>query len=103
VRLEPGVAFPFVQRLLALNDLRPDDPLVDVIVLPKNDPNTGLRGMRSIDAHELPMARAVFTRGQSPHEYIPAFSMSPFLSPNAGRARGDRWLSSGSCPAFCQE
>jgi 5'-nucleotidase len=79
-RLEPGVAFPFVRRLLALNDLRAGDPLVEVIVLSKNDPNTGLRVMRSIAAHDLPMTRAAFTRGRSPHEYIPAFSMSLFLS-----------------------
>lgn len=79
-RLEPGVAFPFIQRLLALNDLRPGDPLVEVIVLSKNDPTTGIRVMRSVAAHGLPMTRAVFTRGQSPHEYIPAFEMSLFLS-----------------------
>lgn len=79
-QLRPGVAFPFIQRLLGLNDLRPEDPLVEVIVLSKNDPNTGLRVMRSIASHGLPMTRAVFTRGRSPHEYIPAFDMSLFLS-----------------------
>lgn len=41
--LPPGVAFPFIQRLLHLNDLRPDDPFVEVIVLSRNDPDTGLR------------------------------------------------------------
>ena len=53
--LEPGVAFPFIKRLLALNDLRPEDPPVEVIVLSKNDPTTGLRVMRSIAKHALPM------------------------------------------------
>lgn len=79
-QLQPGVAFPFIQRLLGLNDLRPEDPLVEVIVLSRNDPNTGLRVMRSVASYGLPMTRAVFTRGRSPHEYIPAFSMSLFLS-----------------------
>ena len=48
-RLLPGVAFPFIQRLLGLNDLRADtDPVVEVIVLSKNDPSTGLRVLRSV-------------------------------------------------------
>lgn len=31
--LQTGVAFPFINRLLNLNDLRPEDPLVEVIIL----------------------------------------------------------------------
>lgn len=78
--LRPGAAFPFIQRLLGLNDLRPDDPLVEVIVLSRNDPDTGLRVMHSIKEHGLPISRAVFTQGKSPYEYIAAFEMSLFLS-----------------------
>ena len=81
-QLQPGVAFPFIQRLLGLNDLRPHDPLVEVIVLSQNDPTTGLRVMRSIESHELPISRAVFTQGRAPYEYIGAFEMSLFLSGN---------------------
>lgn len=81
--LRPGVAFPFIQRLLSLNDLRAaDDPLVEVIVLSKNDPSTGLRVLRSIKSHGLAISRAVFTQGQAPYLYIPAFDMSLFLSAN---------------------
>ncbi|BBZ54299.1 5'-nucleotidase [Mycolicibacterium phocaicum] len=80
--LKPGVAFPFIQRLLGLNDLRPGDPLVEVIVLSHNDPMTGLRVMRSVQAHGLAMSRAVFTQGQSPYAYIEALRMSLFLSAN---------------------
>ena len=80
VTLGAGVAFPFVRRLLALNDLQPGDPVVEVIVLSKNDPSTGLRVMRSIAAHALPMSRAVFTQGEAPHRYMSAFGMSLFLS-----------------------
>ncbi|WP_006246058.1 5'-nucleotidase [Mycolicibacterium tusciae] len=80
--LSAGVAFPFIHRLLSLNDLRPADPLVEVIVLSHNDPMTGLRVMRSIQAHKLPISRAVFTQGQAPYDYIRAFSMSLFLSGN---------------------
>jgi len=81
--LLPGVAFPFIQRLLGLNDLRDDDdPLVEVIVLSKNDPSTGLRVLRSVKAHGLKISRAVFTQGQAPYQYIEAFEMSLFLSGN---------------------
>lgn len=61
--LEAGVAFPFIQRLLNLNDLRPGNPLVEVIILSHNDPMTGLRVMRSVKAHRLPITRSVFTQG----------------------------------------
>ncbi|MGP4995262.1 5'-nucleotidase [Glutamicibacter ardleyensis] len=81
--LEPGHAFPFVKQLLSLNDLRSaDDPLVEVIVLSRNDPSTGLRVMRSIADHKLHISRAVFTQGRAPYEYIGALKMSLFLSGN---------------------
>ena len=87
-QLAPGVAFPFIKRLLSLNDLsEPDDPLVEVIVLSKNDPDTGLRVMRSIQTHGLPITRAVFMQGRSPHKFIPAFNMSLFLSANRDDVR----------------
>jgi 5'-nucleotidase len=47
VPLPKGIAFPFIKRLLALNDLSPspEDPLVEVVLLSRNDPDTGLRVM----------------------------------------------------------
>ena len=83
--LQPGVAFPFVRRLLSLNDLADGDekPLVEVIVLSKNDPDTGLRVMRSIQHHRLPITRATFMQGRSPYHFMPAFNMALFLSANA--------------------
>jgi 5'-nucleotidase len=82
--LQPGAAFPFIQRLLSLNDLRPGDPLVEVIVLSRNDASTGLRLMRSMEHHGLTVTRAVFTQGRSPLEYIAALEMSLFLTQNRG-------------------
>ncbi|HDU8583808.1 TPA: 5'-nucleotidase [Morganella morganii] len=55
-----GVACPFIRRLLKLNELRPQDPLVEVILLSRNDPDTGLRVMNSIEYYKLPTTRAVF-------------------------------------------
>jgi 5'-nucleotidase len=81
--LAAGVAFPFIQRLLSLNDLAAaNDPLVEVIVMSHNDPDTGLRVMRSIQHHGLGITRAIFTEGQSPYIYMPVLNMSLFLSAN---------------------
>ncbi len=81
--LERGVAFPFIRRVLSLNQLNLDDPPVEVILLSRNDPDTGLRVMNSIQHYGLPITRAVFMQGQSPHPYIPAFDIELFLSANA--------------------
>ncbi|WP_030722078.1 5'-nucleotidase [Streptomyces sp. NRRL F-2580] len=88
VVLAKGAAFPFVRRLLSLNDLAdPSDPLVEVIILSRNDPDTGLRVMRSIQAHGLRISRAVFRQGRSPHRFMPALNMSLFLSANEADVR----------------
>jgi 5'-nucleotidase len=86
--LHPGVAFSFIRRLLSLNDLaEAGDPLVEVIVLSRNDPDTGLRVMRSVQAHGLQISRAVFMQGRSPYRFMPALSMSLFLSANQDDVR----------------
>lgn len=77
-----GAAFPFVQRLLALNDLSPDDVLVEVILLAKDDAVTGLRLMNSIAHYGLRIERAVFTEGRAPYEYIPSLNICLYLSGN---------------------
>jgi len=78
-----GVAFPFIRRLLSLNELSDDDtPLVEVIILSKNDPDTGLRLMRSIQHHQLNITRAVFKEGRAPYEYMKPLKMALFLSAN---------------------
>jgi len=84
VPLPRGIAFPFIKRLLALNDLSPDpqDPLVEVVLLSRNDPDTGLRVMKTIEHYGLGMTRAIFMQGKSPYEYIPALNIALFLSGN---------------------
>ena len=41
--LKPGCAFPFIRRLLSLNGEREDDQPVEVVLLSRNDADTGLR------------------------------------------------------------
>ncbi|CAI8976522.1 5'-nucleotidase [Methylocaldum szegediense] len=80
--LSPGVAFPLVKKLLALNRVLPA-PMVEVILLSRNSADTGLRVFNSIRHHQLDICRAAFTSGQSPFNYIAAFGAHLFLSANA--------------------
>ncbi|MCB7137963.1 5'-nucleotidase [Cellulosimicrobium marinum] len=106
--LRPGVAFGFVRRLLALNDLAPaDDPLVEVIVMSRNSPETGLRVMRSVRHHDLAITRAVFRQGHTPYEFIRPLHMDLFLSADEASVRDavDRGLPAGYVldPTFADE
>jgi len=85
--LAPGIAFPFIQRLLNLNNIFPDLEPVEVVLLSHNDPDTGLRVFNSIGHHQLKIVRAAFTTGDSPFKYIPAYNVSLFLSANADDVR----------------
>lgn len=78
--LKRGVAFPFIERLLSLNHPAEDDEPVEVILLSKNDPDTGLRVMNSIEHYGLPISRAAFVRGRDPFRYLAAFNAALFLS-----------------------
>lgn len=77
--LQPGIAFPLVQKLLGLNAMRPDVG-VEVILLSRNSGNTGLRIFNSIEHYGLDVVRAAFTNGAPPHAYIEAFGADLFLS-----------------------
>lgn len=78
--LEPGIAFPLVQKLLALNDADSGAARVEVILLSRNSADTGLRVFNSIRHHGLKITRAAFTRGESTHRYINAFGAHLYLS-----------------------
>lgn len=75
-----GVALPFVRRLLSLNDAFANDPPIEVVLLSRNSPETGLRVFHSIAHHGLPITRAAFTNGQAPWPWLPAFGACLFLS-----------------------
>lgn len=80
IPLEPGVAFGLVKKLLALNGRDSTNPCVEVILLSRNNADTGLRIFNSIKHHNLNIGRAAFTRGESTHPYISAFGAQLFLS-----------------------
>ena len=80
----PGVAFSLVQKLLAFNA---DAPQVQVVILSRNDPVSGMRVFRSAQHYGLPIERGVFTRGQSPWRYLKPLDANLFLSVNEADVR----------------
>lgn len=79
---EKGVAYPFVKRLLKLNNSFAEQHPVEVILMSKNSPETGLRAFRSIQHYNLDISRACFTNGKPNFQYLPGFNASLFLSAN---------------------
>ena len=78
--LLPGTAFPLVKALLKLNQLIPGRRLVEVVVISRNTPDTGLRAFNAIEAHKLDISRAAFTGGEPIVHYLQAFKIDLFLS-----------------------
>jgi 5'-nucleotidase len=76
-----GVAFSLVKKLLAFNSPG-SPPLVEVVILSRNDPVSGMRVFRSARHYQLPIERGVFTRGESPWRYLKPLNAHLFLSTN---------------------
>ena len=86
--LAPGIAFPLVRKLLALNEgAGADLPRVEVILLSRNSSDTGLRIFNSIEHYRLKISRAVFTSGAEVYPYIKPFGAQLFLSANPDSVR----------------
>ena len=81
----PGVAFSLVQKLLAFN--QPGRQLVEVVMLSRNDPVSGMRIFRSAQAGGIPMQRGVFTQGRDPFRYLRPLGAHLFLSANESDVR----------------
>ena len=79
-----GVAFSLVNKLLAFNATQ---ALVEVVILSRNDPVSGMRVFRSCQHYGLPIERGVFTRGQSPWRYLKPLAANLFLSTNEADVR----------------
>jgi 5'-nucleotidase len=78
--LNPGVAFPLVKKLLAIKHPETQVPLVEVVLVSRNNGDTGLRIFNSIQHHNLNIQRAAFSNGKSPYAYLKAFGAHLFLS-----------------------
>ena len=82
---KPGVAFSLVQKLLAFNTS--EAQRVEVVILSRNDPVSGMRVFRSAQHYGLPIQRGSFTRGQSPWRYLRPLNANLFLSTHLSDVR----------------
>ena len=82
---KPGVAFSLVKKLLAFNDEQLQR--VEVVILSRNDPVSGLRVMRSAAHYALPIIRCSFTRGEAPWRYLKPLHANLFLSTHLSDVR----------------
>jgi len=87
VVLDKGVAFPFIRRFLSINQHFAGEAPVEVVLLSRNSPETGLRVMNSIAHYGLDISRACFVTGKSPYTYLPAFNTSLFLTAHENDVR----------------
>jgi 5'-nucleotidase len=89
---KPGVAFSLVQKLLAFNQAATHSTAnsnqpVEVVILSRNDPVSGLRVMKSAAHYNLPIIRCSFTRGESPWRYLKPLHANLFLSTHLSDVR----------------
>ncbi len=77
--LEKGTAFHLVQSLLYLN-AEAKKRIVEVIVMSRNSPETGVRIMNSVTKYGLDITRMAFSGGEPLSPYIDAFDIDLFLS-----------------------
>jgi 5'-nucleotidase len=82
---KPGVAYSLVHKLLAFN--AGGAARVEVVILSRNDPVSGMRVFRSARHYGLAVQRGVFTRGESPWRYLRPLSANLFLSTNEADVR----------------
>ena len=81
----PGIAFSLIKKLLAFNDA--STQRVEVVILSRNDPVSGMRIFRSGHANNIKLERGVFTQGRSPFRYLRPLGAHLFLSANAEDVR----------------
>jgi 5'-nucleotidase len=82
---KPGVAFSLVKKLLAFNS--DDAKRVEVVILSRNDPVSGMRVFRSAQHYGLAVQRGTFTRGQPPWRYLKPLHANLFLSTHLSDVR----------------
>ena len=82
--LQEGIGFALVKALLNLNRFQKkgESPLVEVVVMSRNSPDTGVRVLNTIRALKLNVTRSAFTAGESSADYLEAFDVDLFLTTN---------------------
>ena len=92
-----GTGMPLVKALLSLNTYQnaEDSPLVEVVVMSRNSPETGVRVFNNIRRLGLKVTRHAFTGGESVVDYLEAFDVDLFLTTNIDDAQ--KVIDGGKC------
>ncbi len=87
--LEPGTGFHLVKALMSLNKFQPEgeSPLVQIVVMSRNSPATGVRVFNNIRQQNLDITRSAFTGGESVVDYLDAFDVDLFLTTSSSDAQ----------------
>jgi 5'-nucleotidase len=87
--LRDGTGMALVRALLGLNRYAPSEskPLVEVVVMSRNSPETGVRVFNNIRSRGLAISRHAFTGGHSVVDYLDAFAVDLFLTTNVEDAQ----------------
>jgi 5'-nucleotidase len=106
--LQEGTGMPLIKALLELNkfqgiggkeqekgNTKDESPLVEVVVMSRNSPETGVRVFNNIRKLGLKISRHAFTGGESVADYIDAFDVDLFLTTNIKDAQ--KVMDSGKC------
>lgn len=96
--LQPGTSYSLVKALLELNKFRAEGPpLVEVVVMSRNSPETGVRVLKMIRHYGLDISRSVFTGGEPVTDYLAAFDVDLFVTTSAEDAQ--KVIDSAICAA----
>ena len=97
--LQPGTGMPLVKALLELNRHQnsAESPLVEVVVMSRNSPETGVRVLNNVRRLELPISRHAFTGGEPVVDYLDAYDVDLFLTRSVKDAQ--RVIDGGGCAA----
>ena len=92
--LNIGAGYPLIKALLNLNnynqsptDLDIEAPLVEVVIVSKSSPDTGIQVLNAIREHGLNISRSAFISGSPVAPYIADFKVDLFLTTNRNDAQ----------------
>ena len=94
--LSIGAGYPLIKALLNLNnychdceaqDAGIETPLVEVVIVSKSSPDTGIQVLNAIREHGLTISRSAFISGSPIAPYIKDFNVDLFLTTNRDDAQ----------------
>ena len=88
--LLPGTGYYIVDALLSLNKHKKEEdklPLVEIVVMSRNSPETGIRILHNIREKGLEITRSAFTGGETVTDYLDAYDVDLFLTTSSEDAQ----------------